>query len=91
MSAEQLEILWKVALAIFAAGGFWNELKAIRKDIKRLEIKQDKYNTLQERMLKQEMWTSMHEKEHAQCQNSQSQVKKDYQRAIRTCKPSATN
>ena len=56
MSAEQLEILWKVALAIFAAGGFWNELKAIRKDIKRLEIKQDKYNTLQERMLKQEMW-----------------------------------
>ena len=67
MSAEQLDVLWKVALAIFAAGGFWAELKAIRKDIKRLEMKQDKYNTLQERILKQELWAKMHEKEHEQC------------------------
>lgn len=65
MSAEQLEILWKVALAIFAAGGFWNELKAIRKDIKRLEIKQDKYNGLQERTHDLEVWKEYHEKEHA--------------------------
>ena len=67
MTPENIELAWKVGLAIFAAGGFWNELKAIRKDIKRLEIKQDKYNTLQERMIKQEMWSKMHQREHEQC------------------------
>ena len=67
MSGEQLELLWKVIVAVFVAGGFWNELKAIRRDIKRLEKKQDAYNTLQERMIKQEMWTEMHQREHEQC------------------------
>ena len=57
MSGEQLELLWKVIVAVFVAGGFWNELKAIRRDIKRLEKKQDAYNTLQERMIKQEVLT----------------------------------
>ncbi len=70
MTPEQFEIAWKVACVVFFAGMFWAELKAIRKDIKRLESKQDKYNTLQERTLKLEMWKE-------QCQNSANQVKKD--------------
>lgn len=48
---------WKeVLLAAFVAGGFWAELKAIRRDIKRLEIKQDRYNNLQERTHRLEIW-----------------------------------
>ena len=43
-------VLWKVAAVGFAAGGLWNELRAIRKDLSRLESKQDKYNNLQERV-----------------------------------------
>ena len=52
MTAEQIDIVWKVAALIFGAGAFWQELRAIRKDIARLEQKQDKYNTLQERVAK---------------------------------------
>ena len=48
------EVLWKVAAVVFAAGGVWNELRAIRKDLSRLESKQDKYNHLQERVAKLE-------------------------------------
>ena len=47
-------MLWKVAAVVFAAGGLWNELRAIRKDLSRLESKQDKYNHLQERVAKLE-------------------------------------
>lgn len=47
-------VLWKVAAVVFAAGGLWNELRAIRKDLSRLESKQDKYNHLQERVVKLE-------------------------------------
>lgn len=47
-------VLWKVAAVVFAAGGLWNELRAIRKDLSRLESKQDKYNHLQERVSKLE-------------------------------------
>lgn len=47
-------VLWKVAAVVFAAGGLWNELRAIRKDLSRLEAKQDKYNHLQERVAKLE-------------------------------------
>lgn len=43
-------VLWKVAAVVFAAGGLWNELRAIRKDLSRLEAKQDKYNNLQGRV-----------------------------------------
>ena len=43
-------VLWKVAAAVFAAGGLWNELRAIRRDIARLDAKQDKYNNLQGRV-----------------------------------------
>lgn len=71
MTTEQFEIAWKVAGLIFFAGMFWGELKAIRKDIKRLELKQDKYNTLQERTLKLEIWKE------TVCRNSGTQANKD--------------
>lgn len=41
--------LKEILIAAFIVGGIWVELKAIRKDIARLEKKQDKYNNLQER------------------------------------------
>lgn len=51
---EIINLLWELAAVIFAAGAVWGELKAIRKDIARLEGKQDKYNHLQERVTKLE-------------------------------------
>lgn len=54
MTVEQIDIAWKVAAVLFGAGAFWQELRAIRKDIARLEEKQDKYNHLQERVAKLE-------------------------------------
>lgn len=71
MTPEQFDIFCKVAGVVFAAGAIWSELKAIRRDIKRLEVKQDKYNTLQERTLKLEIW-----KEDV-CRNSQTQANND--------------
>lgn len=50
MTAEWFNVVWQVAAVVFAAGAVWGELKAIRKDIARLEEKQDKYNHLQERV-----------------------------------------
>ena len=54
MRAEVLDLLWELAAVIFAAGAVWSELKAVRKDIARLEEKQDKYNHLQERVARLE-------------------------------------
>lgn len=54
MSPEFFNAAWKIAALVFAAGGVWGELRAIRKDIARLEEKQDKYNTLQERVARVE-------------------------------------
>lgn len=65
MNPADIGITWQeIIVAVFVAGGFYAQFKAIRSDIRRLEKKQDKYNNLQERMLKQELWTKMHEKEH---------------------------
>ena len=50
MNIDLVNLIWELAAVIFAAGAVWNELKAIRKDIARLEQKQDKYNHLQERV-----------------------------------------
>lgn len=50
MTTETLDLIWKLSAIIFGAGMVWGELKAIRKDIARLEQKQDKYNHLQERV-----------------------------------------
>ena len=54
MTPEFFNAAWKIAALVFAAGGVWSELRAIRKDIARLEEKQDKYNTLQERVARLE-------------------------------------
>ena len=54
MNPEWFEAGWKIAAVVFAAGGVWNELRAIRKDLSRLEKKQDRYNNLQERVAKLE-------------------------------------
>lgn len=51
MTAEYLDILWKMAAIIFAAGAVWQELKAIRKDIARLEEKVEKHNHFDRRLL----------------------------------------
>lgn len=48
------DVIWKVLGIVFACGAIYGELKAIRKDIARLEAKQDKYNHLQERMVRAE-------------------------------------
>ncbi|MBR3632128.1 MAG: hypothetical protein IKN49_03580 [Elusimicrobiaceae bacterium] len=50
----EIETVWKILAVVFGAGVFWAELQAIRKDISRLEEKQDKYNHLQERVAKLE-------------------------------------
>ena len=52
----------ELIVAVFVAGGFWAELKAIRKDIRRLEQKQDKYNNLQERTHILEIWREQQER-----------------------------
>ncbi len=54
MNEVFLSVAWKVFSLVFAAGAVWGELRAIRKDIARLEQKQDKYNHLQERVFKLE-------------------------------------
>lgn len=71
---DQVEIFLKIGGIIFAAGALWGELKAIRKDINRLEQKQDRYNNLQERTHDLEMWKQYHEKEHSVCQSSGKEV-----------------
>ncbi len=52
MNHEWFDAAWKIAAMVFAAGGVWSELRAIRKDLSRLEEKQDRYNHLQERVVK---------------------------------------
>ena len=54
MNVELLNLWWEIAAVIFAGGSVWSELKAVRKDIARLEEKQDKYNHLQERVARLE-------------------------------------
>ena len=50
MDSNILDTIWKLAALIFAAGAVWGELKAIRKDIARLEKKADETNRLKERV-----------------------------------------
>ena len=49
MTLDHLEAYAKIAFAIFMAGVLWAEMKAVRRDLARLEKKQDTYNHLQER------------------------------------------
>lgn len=59
------ESILQILGIVFAAGIFYGEMKAIRKDIARLEKKQDRYNNLQERTHRLEVWSEMHEREHS--------------------------
>lgn len=54
MSPELLDTIWKLAGIIFAAGMMWAELKAIRKDIKRLSDKVEQHNTFDRRIVRLE-------------------------------------
>ena len=56
-------LLYLLSFAV-ACGIVVAELKGIRKDIARLEEKQDKYNNLQERTHDLEMWKQYHEQKH---------------------------
>jgi len=49
-----LEAVWKIAVVIFGAGMVWAELKAIRKDIARLEEKVEKHNHFDRRIIRLE-------------------------------------
>lgn len=52
MTAVQwLDFGWQLAALVFAAGGAWWELRSLRKDLARLETKQDRYNNLQARVV----------------------------------------
>lgn len=51
MTPEYLDLIWKVAAVVFAAGAIWQELRAIRKDIARLEDKVEKHNHFDRRLL----------------------------------------
>ena len=63
MTPEMFELLWKAAAIVFAAGSVWGELRGIRKDIARLEIKQDKYNQLQEPLARlEDSWADAHKR-----------------------------
>lgn len=54
MNPEWFEPVWKIAAVLFAAGGMWSELRAIRKDIARLEKKQEESNRVKERVARLE-------------------------------------
>lgn len=54
MSPELLDTIWKLAGIIFASGMVWAELKAIRKDIKRLSDKVEQHNTFDRRIVRLE-------------------------------------
>lgn len=51
MTATDIETIWKILGVVFACGMVWAELKAIRKDIARLEEKVEKHNTFDRRIV----------------------------------------
>lgn len=57
------ETIWKILGIVFAAGAFWQELKAIRKDISRLEEKVEKHNSFDRRIIRLESIIEEKEKE----------------------------
>lgn len=70
---EVLLRYWPLILAAVGALLAWGEIKGgfkamsvkledLRADLERLEAKQDKYNHLQERVIKLETWKEEHEK-----------------------------
>lgn len=66
MDAETIRLVIEIAGIVFAVGAIYGELKAIRKDIARLEKKQEKYNNLQERVLRSELKLENYDREIAE-------------------------
>ena len=58
-----LDLVYKGAAIVFAAGVVWGQLKAIRKDIARLEQKQEEANKVKMRMAAAEAVQQMHQQE----------------------------
>lgn len=58
-----IEVIYKIAALIFGAGVICGQLKAIRKDIRRLEKKQEEANNVKMRMAAAEAVQQMHQQE----------------------------
>lgn len=58
-----LDMIWKIAAVIFGAGVIIGQLRAIRKDIARLEAKQEEANRVKMRMAAAEAVQKMHQQE----------------------------
>lgn len=63
LDAVTLNLLWKIAAVIFGAGVIIGQLRAIRKDIARLEQKQEEANKVKMRMAAAEAVQKMHQQE----------------------------
>ncbi|WP_428075539.1 hypothetical protein [Candidatus Avelusimicrobium luingense] len=76
MNPADIGLTWKEVLYLtFMAGFVWFELKAIRRDIARLDKKVEKHNNFDRRIIRLE--TLVEVKEHEQCQNSVTQANND--------------
>lgn len=63
----ELGLTWKEIIYVtFMAGACWLELRAIRRDIARLEGKVEKHNNFDRRIVKLETIVELKEQEHAQ-------------------------
>lgn len=55
MTPEQFGLTWKEFVSLIVCAAFvWFELKAIRRDIKRLETKVEKHNSFDRRIIRLE-------------------------------------
>lgn len=58
-----IELIYKIAAIVFGAGVLYDQLCSIRKDIARLEKKQDESNNVKMRMAAAEAVQKMHQQE----------------------------
>lgn len=58
-----LDLIWKIGAIVFIAGTVMAQLKAIRRDIARLEKKQEEANNIKMRMAAAEAIQQMHQQE----------------------------
>lgn len=63
LDSNTIDLIWKLSAIIFAAGVVCGQLKAIRKDIRRLEKKQEEANNVKMRMAAAEAVQQMHQQE----------------------------
>lgn len=67
MNPADIGLTWKEILYLtFMAGFVWFELKAIRRDIARLDKKVEKHNNFDRRIIRLETMVEIKEQEHAQ-------------------------